>query len=397
MIIKVKRGTKASLPTLQAGELGFCTDTGELYVGTGTGNGFIGPGGAPPASGPSINPYKRNAIINGNFQIWQRGASFPSVLDSTYTADRWIYYETSSMLHSISQSTDVPVIDLKKPLFSLQIDVNTPSASPAASDYAVLRTKMEGYDLARFLYGRPCVLSMYIKAAVSGTYAVVIRNAAATAAWIVPLVYSTPNVWQRCEAQVDFSTPPGTWNFDHQVGYTLNIALGCGSSVGSATTGQWLNADIYGYTGFNPSAQANTIKIFGLQFERGDEASPIEEVSFIEELMICQRYYEKSFPYNIAPADAADTTNAVQMKASSTSQYAIFGWIPFSVVKRINPTMTYYNPAASNASKIRNITGSANVAQSQVSAGLTGFNVAAGAALTASSTYAIHWAANAEL
>jgi hypothetical protein len=40
--LRVKRGTKASLPTLAAGELGFCTDTGELYIGTGSDNILVG-------------------------------------------------------------------------------------------------------------------------------------------------------------------------------------------------------------------------------------------------------------------------------------------------------------------------------------------------------------------
>jgi hypothetical protein len=34
--IQVRRGTKAELPTLSEGELGYCTDTKELYIGTGT-------------------------------------------------------------------------------------------------------------------------------------------------------------------------------------------------------------------------------------------------------------------------------------------------------------------------------------------------------------------------
>lgn len=41
-LLQIKRGTKATLPTLAAGELGFCTDTYELYVGDGAANRFIG-------------------------------------------------------------------------------------------------------------------------------------------------------------------------------------------------------------------------------------------------------------------------------------------------------------------------------------------------------------------
>lgn len=61
-IIKVRRGTKASLPTLQAGELAFCTDTFELFAGTGSENKLIGPG-----SGGGLNEYvTANGIIIGN-------------------------------------------------------------------------------------------------------------------------------------------------------------------------------------------------------------------------------------------------------------------------------------------------------------------------------------------
>ena len=37
-IIKIKRGIEANLPTLEIGELAFCTDTGKLYIGTAEGN-----------------------------------------------------------------------------------------------------------------------------------------------------------------------------------------------------------------------------------------------------------------------------------------------------------------------------------------------------------------------
>jgi len=44
-LLKVRRGLKADLPTLEQGELGFCTDTEEVYIGTGVANILINSGG----------------------------------------------------------------------------------------------------------------------------------------------------------------------------------------------------------------------------------------------------------------------------------------------------------------------------------------------------------------
>ena len=40
--LKIKRGTKATIPTLAAGEPGWCTDTYELFVGDGAINRPVG-------------------------------------------------------------------------------------------------------------------------------------------------------------------------------------------------------------------------------------------------------------------------------------------------------------------------------------------------------------------
>lgn len=38
VLIKIRRGLESQLPTLDVGELGYCTDTGKLYIGTQSGN-----------------------------------------------------------------------------------------------------------------------------------------------------------------------------------------------------------------------------------------------------------------------------------------------------------------------------------------------------------------------
>lgn len=56
----------------------------------------------------------QNTIINGGFDFWQRGSSFTSVADATYTADRWRYRKSGSMVQDVSKSvvsTSDPVLN----------------------------------------------------------------------------------------------------------------------------------------------------------------------------------------------------------------------------------------------------------------------------------------------
>lgn len=53
-IIKIKRGLKANIPTLEVGEPGFCTDTKELFVGSSDGNKLVGEGTFLKLSGGTL-------------------------------------------------------------------------------------------------------------------------------------------------------------------------------------------------------------------------------------------------------------------------------------------------------------------------------------------------------
>ena len=53
--------------------------------------------------GSGVNLGRRNILINGAFQHWQRGTSFSS---NVYGADRWKFYAPGS--HAYAQSTDTP-------------------------------------------------------------------------------------------------------------------------------------------------------------------------------------------------------------------------------------------------------------------------------------------------
>lgn len=59
-VIKFKRGTEGTLPTLEAGEPAFTTDTHKLYVGDGTTNHQIG--------GDIINRKLNTSLTIGSYE-----------------------------------------------------------------------------------------------------------------------------------------------------------------------------------------------------------------------------------------------------------------------------------------------------------------------------------------
>lgn len=121
-VLKVKRGLKASIPTLAAGELAMTTDTFELFGGTGSANKYLGGGslvqelinprllgqslctyyggGAAPApytaNSTSINVGRRDftAVWRGCPNSWKApSGQYPYLLYKYQaTGDRWAFY-----------------------------------------------------------------------------------------------------------------------------------------------------------------------------------------------------------------------------------------------------------------------------------------------------------------
>jgi hypothetical protein len=80
-------------------------------------------------------------------------------------------------------------------------------------------------------------------------------------------------------------------------------------------------------------------------------ASPFERLQFTEQLQLCKRHYQKSFLYSTAPAqNVGINTNVIYASYIETAgARAIFMWWRLPVTMRVTPSVTLYNPAATNA------------------------------------------------
>jgi hypothetical protein len=85
---------------------------------------------------------QKNLMINGNFDVWQRGTSFAAVTDDTYGVDRWNHLCEANGAWNFAQDTDVPTAASK---FSLKM------TNVTANQQGGLVYFMEGKDAAQLI------------------------------------------------------------------------------------------------------------------------------------------------------------------------------------------------------------------------------------------------------
>ena len=240
--------------------------------------------------------FKRNRIINGNVNVWQRGTSFSSVSYGTYTADRWA---SGAGTMTIIQNTDTP-----SGAFLYSIDCQQTSV-----DYNSIFQRIESrnsYDLS----GQSVTISFWAKS-VSGS--------------------SNMNVVLSYPTAVDnytSITSIGSQNFTlttSWVYYTLTFnALPSGVANG-------LQLAL-----FRGNTSTSQMRITGVQLEVGTKATPYEMQIYSDQLAQCQRYYYKN------GGSSAYQSHGVG-SATATTYVDIDFTVP--VVMRSAPTLTVNNLA----------------------------------------------------
>ena len=346
-----------------------------------------------------------NPIINGNMEIWQRGTAFAAAASGLYSADRWRFDNLTAAVVTINRSTDVPTVAEAGVLFnySLEVDVTTADAAIAAGDLALVRQTIEGYNWRSFAQ-RACVLSFWFKSPKTGVHAVSLANSGVDRGFVGEFTMNAANTWEYKTIQISASPSAGTWNYLTGTGVTVGFVLASGSTY-NTTAGSW---QTIGFGNFPGSASqvntldsnANFIRFTGVKLELGSVATPIQFVPFEQELARCQRYYQKSFNYSVAPAQSGGSAGAFVVYSPFTATSNIGGTIQLRPSMRVGPTtLTGYNPFALNALS-RNSTDGIDDAALTLFAngdGVIEYRILPNAANTIADIHIFQWTADAEL
>jgi hypothetical protein len=329
----------------------------------------------------------KNYIINGAMDYWQRGASFTSIAN-TYSADRFLYTKAGTAVQNITRDADVPTLAQSGFTFpySLKSTVTTAQAVIAAGDFVELRHYVEGQFFAP-LAGKTMTLSFWIKSSVTGIRSVAFRNAGATRSLIKKFTINAANTWEKKSVTFTHDTT-GTWDYGTAVGLFISFPHAMGATYSTATSDIWINGNFAASTDTVNAVAAisSTMLITGIQLEEGQSTSNFERAgeNVVNELQLCQRYYEKSFDVTVAPVNGVFAGRGSLINLNTTATRDVQATIYFKVLKRANPSVvTYLGSGGAGGISADGTSGQACV--------ILGSNLVAGA----STTY--QWTADAEL
>ena len=307
---------------------------------------------------------RKNVLINGALDIWQRGVSFAAIADGTNFADMWYHIKgTTAAAMTITRDTNVPTVAQAgcKFTYSMKCDVTTADASVASNDVVSLQTKVEGFD-ARHLADKICTLSFWVSSPKTGAHSVSIVSNGSNRVYPFTYTVNSANTWEKKTKTFTLDVAGGgTWAWDTSHAFKIRFPLMAGSDYANGTESTWGTTGLYGVT----SGQANVMDstdnnfyITGLQLELGSVATEFDFRFYSEELDLCQRYFTKSYEIGIGPGTATDGGRVLH-QASYTGDYYCTIFLP----KRMRPsaTATIYSPSTGDSGKIRNYNSGADI------------------------------------
>ncbi|MCU1048325.1 hypothetical protein JAK48_17450 [Stenotrophomonas maltophilia] len=273
----------------------------------------------------------KNIVINGDFRYWQRGTSFVGMTNGAYTADRFIPVMVGDTIdclraeHQLGDPTN---------LFNARYFMRCSVGQVAGNgNLATLQYRIE--NGVRLLAGKTVTVSMLVRASSATKMGIEFEMTFGTGGSPSPSIYGNSKL---------VTGITGGWQ---RISKTFTLADIAGKTFGTTTEGYlslilWLDAGSnWDARSAGVGRQAGDFQFSNIQIEVGSVATDFEQRNDAIELVLCQRYYEKSYNLGVAPGTA--TRVGCHASGLLTGYLLHDPVVRFSQRKRTSPAITLYN------------------------------------------------------
>jgi len=259
----------------------------------------------------AASPYVlKNRLVNGSFNIAQRGTSFVSGAnnDDTYNLDRWYVLSDGNDAVDITQTTTVPT----GAKYSIGLDVETVNKK---FGIAQIIENVNCYDAI----GGNVTLSFQAK--VSATTK--LDNVkCAIVAWSGTADTVTSDIISAWGAEGTNPTLIANATYENTpANLNVTTSFATYSVTANVDTASTANIIVFIWSDVTDTTLGDFLYITNAQLEVGTTATPFERRLYGQELALCQRYYYKIFGAvtdRIAIGHNSTTTNGI-----GTSQFPV--------------------------------------------------------------------------
>ena len=306
---------------------------------------------------PSNFPNK-NLLINGGMNISQRGTSFTSVTtpannDDTFLIDRWLLLSDGNDIVDVTQSTERPTTLFAK---SIALDVET-----ANKKFGIFQP-LEFLD-SEYVIGSEVIFSFYAKVS---AITKLDNIKAGIVSWASTADTITSDIVSAWNAEGANPTLAVNWTFENTPA-NLSVTTSWARYTVTATidTVATTNIGVFIWSDVTDTTLGDFLYITGCKLEVGAIATPFEFRSHAQELVLCQRYYQRSgFPLVNCYVDGV--TNIYMERAS-------IGSMRIAPVHTVLTTPSYVNCGTLNYEG-----GDINMTRWRVSSAGAGFTLSFG-------------------
>lgn len=347
----------------------------------------------------------KNRIINGDMRVDQRNEG--AVLTTTSAQTTWKSVDKfNGFLSGTGNFSMQRLSATPPPGFTnySRIITTTADAAPAATSNYFHGTNIEGFLVQDDNFGTAnatnLAISFQFRSSLTGTFSGSLRNSGGTRSYPFAFNIAAANTWTTVKITVPGDIT-GTWLFNNGIGISLFFNLGSGSNfLGTAAT--WQGSNFVGVTGSVAliSTLNATIDITGVQLEVASGATSFDYLLYGVQLLLCQRYYQKSFSAGTAPAQSVGVNSGETQISSALGTLSALGFIQtrFIVPVRSTPTVVTYNPSAGNI-QVRDETGAVDCSSTATtpSVNAIAFFYQTNASTVVGNKLGVHWTADADL